>query len=168
MCPILACGGEDLYPRSHKSIEITADIVKQFNKAVAEGSYALVKSALEKGIDPDCCVNKASLFVCTPLMVATSNKNLALMELLLNYGARVNYANNQGMTALHIAASKKDPKFIELLISRGADINLKYNGQTANDIAAERANLEVLKAINVARLQYHEAKQTCDAIMRNI
>lgn len=57
----------------------------------------------------------------TPLIFAAGNPLTVNAELLLEAGARVNVANNDGRTALHRAAIMGNPKLVKLLVEHGAD-----------------------------------------------
>src|SRR5206468_7053474 len=78
----------------------------------------------------------------TPLMAASGvgwaegftfqysdDQTLELVKLLLDKGAGVNDANQDGLTALHGAAYKGANKAVQLLVDRGADLAAKDRGQ---------------------------------------
>lgn len=99
-----------------------------------------VKFLLEKGAD----VNLSNGLM-TPLMLASlyyhnnSHEELDIIKLLLEYGARINDVNSDGMTALLYSLETSINMFIpELLIKSGADISVKYKyGKTILMRAAE-------------------------------
>src|SRR5262249_47609972 len=77
----------------------------------------------------------------TPLMVASGvgwaegftfqyseDETFELVNLLLQMGAPVNAANDDGITALHGAAYKGANKIVQLLVDRGADLSAKDKG----------------------------------------
>jgi hypothetical protein len=59
----------------------------------------------------------------------SEDETLDLVKLLLDRGARVNDANEDGITALHGAAYKGANNVVQLLVNRGADLAAKDKGQ---------------------------------------
>lgn len=57
----------------------------------------------------------------TPLMVASIYGRLSVIEALINFGAEVNKAREDGITALHYAARNGHRPALELLLEMGAD-----------------------------------------------
>jgi ankyrin repeat protein len=107
-------------------------------RAALCGDLTLVRLLLNRGADPQI----ATLDNTTPLMVASGvgwaegftfeyseDETLDLVKLLLDRGARVNDANEDGITALHGAAYKGANKIVQLLVDRGADLAAKDRGQ---------------------------------------
>ena len=69
---------------------------------------------------------------CTPLHVAASHGQLAVVRLLLKKGANVHARDNHGNTALLKAVYLDCPAVAELLLEKGADVNAKNkHGTTA-------------------------------------
>ena len=58
-----------------------------------------------------------------PLHVATMNKNLPMVQLLLRMGAPVEVATGNGVRAIHLAARTDCPHVLAALIEAGADVN---------------------------------------------
>jgi len=79
----------------------------------------MAKQLLANGAD----VNAISPDYGTPLMVAVSAGSQAMVELLLDNGAKINLQTDVG-TAVSMAISQKKPKIKEYLIKQGADITL--------------------------------------------
>ena len=71
----------------------------------------------------------------TLLLVAASNSNRRMVEMLVVRGANVNHQNSQGQTALHFAmAFDKEGLIAEYLIQNGADDTIEnVDGLTAYD-----------------------------------
>jgi len=68
----------------------------------------------------------------TPLAVASVYGNTASVTLLINGGANVNAAGNDGGTALHAAAFMCRTDIVKALLAKGANVNArKHDGQTA-------------------------------------
>jgi ankyrin repeat protein len=74
----------------------------------------------------------------TPLFMACTNGNAAIIEALLKAGADANSLKANGTTALMLAAASGNPQAVNLLLDRGAKVNAKelVHGQTALMFAA--------------------------------
>jgi uncharacterized protein len=107
-------------------------------RAALCGDLTLVRLLLEHGADPLLATSDNT----TPLMVASGvgwaegftfqyseEETFELVKLLLDKGARVQDANEDGITALHGAAYKGANKVVQLLVDRGADLAAKDKGQ---------------------------------------
>jgi ankyrin repeat protein len=107
-------------------------------RAALCGDLILVRLLVDRGADP----LQATLDNTTPLMVAagvgwaegftfqySEDETLELVKLLIGKGARVNDANEDGITALHGAAYKGANSVVRLLVDRGADLAAKDKGQ---------------------------------------
>lgn len=101
--------------------------------------------------------------------LATVEKRLAVVELLLGRGAKLEAQNKYGETPLHTAAGVRRRPIIELLLDRGAQIEARENnGRTPLFNAIENQHVDVVRLliqrganINVkdmlSRLPLHEA-----------
>ena len=70
-------------------------------------------------------------------MVASHNGHAAIVEALIQAGADVNKADNNGATALMIASEDGHAATVEVLIQAGADVDkAANNGATALMIAS--------------------------------
>jgi ankyrin repeat protein len=69
-------------------------------------------------------VNAPSSNGATPLLAALT-RDRAIVELLLDGGADVNYPDRWGRSPLHWAVEAKDVALIDLLLSRGANVNAR-------------------------------------------
>jgi ankyrin repeat protein len=78
----------------------------------------------------------------TPLMVAASEGSQALVELLLERGADVNAADDQGRTALVIAEAAGHGEVAALLRARGGSSAALLPPEQALTLAAERGDAE--------------------------
>ena len=133
------------------------------NDAALFGDLEAIKQHLAAETD----VENKDPFGLTPLSLA---KNKEIIKLLINAGAEVNYAPENGITSLANAVLRKDKESAKLLISSGANVNsidregstplntaifcmemLKVDeeiGLNANDIAASRVTLtEIIKLL---------------------
>jgi len=81
----------------------------------------IIKYFLAKGVD----ANKADKNGNTPLIVAASNKETAVLEQLLPLVKNINTQNTKGESALTIAVKTGTPEAVALLLGKGADVNVK-------------------------------------------
>jgi ankyrin repeat protein len=74
----------------------------------------------------------------TPLFMAATNGNAAIIEALIKAGAGANSVKATGTTALMLAASSGNPESVKILLDRGANVDAKesVHGQTALMFAA--------------------------------
>jgi hypothetical protein len=79
------------------------------------------------------------------LYIAARNGHYKVCEILLEYGADVNFPTDKGSTPLHAASYHGHEDIINLLISYGADINIKNEfGLTPSDNAATNRYKEII------------------------
>lgn len=84
----------------------------------------------------------------SPLMQAIVSGLDMAVQLLLEKGADVNYANSCGKTALYQAIKKNNEKLVAELLDKGASVHYKDSfGSTAIHTAASTGNLNILKTI---------------------
>ena len=86
--------------------------------ASERGHYDIVKILMKFGIliNPKCIHN------------ASANDQIALIELLLDYGIDVNSKTQTGNSCLHVAVFNDRLAAAKFLISRGADVNVRMDG----------------------------------------
>jgi len=107
-------------------------------RAALCGDLTLVRLLIARGADPLI----PTLDKTTPLMVASGvgwaegftfqyseDETLELVKLLLDKGAAVSDANDDGITALHGAAYKGANQIVQLLVDHGADLAAKDKGE---------------------------------------
>lgn len=73
----------------------------------------------------------------SPLINAVRHEKYDTVDLLLRYGADINYQNSLEQTALMIAVLKRDASMIRKLLSHGADTSIRSENMTAMDFARE-------------------------------
>lgn len=118
--------------------------------AVSNNRLETVKTLLKYNADP----NKATLGNETPLLIAVKSQNsqilkalrdagvdvehqnLEICEILIRYGADINYQDNRGVTALNYASIYGYFYLVDILLYYGADIDKKANDGTTPLMAA--------------------------------
>jgi ankyrin repeat protein len=84
----------------------------------------------------------------TPLYLAASSGNKAMVELLLRYHADIERANSSGETPLHIAAKNGYRLVVDTLLARGAKVNAgTQSGWTPLSVAAAENQNQVAEAL---------------------
>jgi ankyrin repeat protein len=97
------------------------------------GLDSAVQLMLAKGADVD---GKLSNSNSTPLIVAAGKGCVAVIRVLLEKGANVNWRNIAGATALHCASINGHETIVRMLVEKGANPGLKNTtGQTAAELA---------------------------------
>ncbi|MCC9070459.1 ankyrin repeat domain-containing protein [Flavobacterium sp. F-65] len=81
----------------------------------------IVKYFLAKGVD----ANKADKDGNTPLMIAASAKDTAVLEQFLPVVKNINTQNLKGESALTFAVKSGTPETVEILLTKGADVTVK-------------------------------------------
>jgi len=89
------------------------------------GNIADVTQCVEQfGID----VNQhESLFEMTPLVVSSENGHFSIVEFLVQNGADVNQASNDGAIPLFMSSQNGHFPIVEFLVQKGADVNQVIN-----------------------------------------
>ena len=92
-----------------------------------------------------------------PLIIAAENNCLTTIDLLLGYGANVNWSRPNGSTALLEAAARGHEKIAKLLLKHGADMELQSEVGFTPLMAAVvegKANIVRLLALNGANFHH--------------
>ena len=87
------------------------------NSLMRRANMEIINFFLEKGVD----VAKADKEGTTPLMLAASGRELALVNALLAKANNVNAKNTNGETALMNAIAAGSAEIVEILVKKGAD-----------------------------------------------
>ena len=86
-------------------------------------AYEMVKFLIENGVN----VDEATVSNQTPLTFAIKKNLLAVVNLLVSFGADVNHAKDSNGTLLQIATTWYcDTEIMKVLISNGADVNAPH------------------------------------------
>ncbi|TQV93826.1 ankyrin repeat-containing domain [Cordyceps javanica] len=82
------------------------------------------------------------------LRIAVANRQIPSVELLIKYGADLNFIGDTGRTLLHDAAESNDGEMARMLLDRGANADLMdRTGMTALEVASSVGNLEVAEVL---------------------
>jgi ankyrin repeat protein len=110
---------------------------EQTNALMLAHDNIVAKLLLDNGADPNVASDGY-----TVLMSA----DLELCELLIQYGATVNYQNSTGTTALHAHAFNGSIDCVKLLVEHGADVNRRNMvGFTPLMLAVTNGSIDVIK-----------------------
>lgn len=103
-----------------------------------------VQILLEAGANPNVVYENTggSLF-----QMAVGSGYLKIAEMMVQKGASINYADNEGITALIVAAYVGNETAVEWLLQRGALVNAVSNKGTAITRAAERGHAGTVKIL---------------------
>ena len=94
----------------------------------------------------------------TQLAIAVETGNLALVETLIQTGAKVNEENKHGLTPLAIAINNGNLAMVETLIKNGADVNKQDQlERTPVSVAVEKGNLDIVKILMKAGVDINKA-----------
>ena len=91
------------------------------HSAIEQYNFETVKFLLEKGCDPDQYNDEEKEL---PLHMAI-RKNLEIVELLIKYGADLNFIASYVGSPLHMAITKKNSLAMKLLIDSGANSEIR-------------------------------------------
>jgi ankyrin repeat protein len=98
-------------PVEHVRTELPPDSVA---RAVETGNKELLDLSLKEGVD----VNGRDQEGRTALMVATLQRNLPLIQRLLDGGASVDLGDNAGLTPLMVAAKQGDVELVRAFLAK--------------------------------------------------
>lgn len=91
--------------------------------AVYTGKPRVVKRLLEEGADIETCGNDGF----TPLHVAVTEEQLAIIIILIRNGANMDARDKWGLTPLHHAAGEGKTQVVLMLVGWGAEVDARDN-----------------------------------------
>lgn len=123
---------------------VAADGMTAVHWATLREDVAETARLLESGAD----ANAKNLYDVTPLSIACTAGNAALVKLLLEHGADCNLAIPGGETPLMTAARTGRREVVELLLTQGADVDAKESkGQMAIHWAAAEGHAVIVRQL---------------------
>ena len=132
---LIKSGADVNLPTDHQEIPLI--------EAVKSENNALVKILLAAGANTEAVFKGA-----TPLMWASSQGSLQIIETLKSFNASLDATDTQGNTAVAWAVKNSQEKAIRVLAEAGASIEIHNNkGKTPLMIGAEVADLNTLQAL---------------------
>jgi len=145
-----------------KPKHVSTDARTFLHAAVSGGDANLVKVAMQYPYE----INARSDYGDTPLLLASWMRRLDLVEMLIEVGADVNVADQQGMTPLIAVVPDDDwpacvdTKLVSFLIEHGANVNaVDEKGETAIFGAAFYGDFETVKLLTAAGADVTHADQ---------
>jgi ankyrin repeat protein len=123
--------------------------------AIELGNSKEVKAALEEGADPSAPValnRSLKEFwyapMVTPLKMAIEKGDLTIIQLLLQYGAKLDYQDEDGRTPLHYAVSYGKEEIIRALLVKNTFTGLMdKNGRTPLKAALEKRHFHLVQLL---------------------
>ena len=128
----------------------TAELVEVGVEAVSTASRDVlcamaVQTAAYDGVDVNTEVEADEETGDRWLLAAASDGLVQTVGVLLEAGAEVNHARNDGATALHAAAQNGHVEAVRALLEAGAEVNhATNNGATALILAAQNGHVEIV------------------------
>ena len=90
----------------------------------------------------------STLVEAQPLHFAATNGDVELVSLLLDRGAEINAATQDGWTALHFACLRGNEGLVQLLLDRGADVSMTTrSGMSALSIATSEGDRDIVELL---------------------
>lgn len=136
------CAGSASGPASGSAIAALPDPVR-FGAAVEQGDLESVREWLASGLSPDFIADRVG----SGLMVAAWEGNIAMMELFLKHGARIDLSNRHDEQALQLAAWRGHVKAVEWLLAHGASVNRPGQRWNALHYAAFADRREIVRLL---------------------
>lgn len=109
--------------------------------AASRGRHDIARALLAAGADPD--PRYAAYHDATALMLAVNNRDLAMTELLLERGARIDLVDSSGDPALHWAVFWGDAPLVDLLLRFKPRTDLVGHGP-AVEVAMRRGHQQLV------------------------
>ncbi|XP_076684322.1 uncharacterized protein LOC143377176 [Andrena cerasifolii] len=136
-----------------------ANTYKLLHTAVSKGYLTIVEELLKYGHDVNMVNYSGPRKGCTPLHVATKNKQEEIAKLLVSYGAGVNAQDETGKTPIFYAVEKNCREIVKLLLRHGANVNTRdKHGRTAlhftalNEHVTSECQLDINVNVEIAKL----------------
>ena len=128
---------------------------------------------IKKEIETNKCMNAGNEYAdikdeFIPLMLAAQKNDAGVVTKLLEKGADVNKANQQGETALKIALEKNNKEIVKKLLgAKGIDVNLAdKDGSTALMLAAQKNDADVVTKLLEKGADVNKANQQGETALK--
>ncbi|HEY7161356.1 MAG TPA: ankyrin repeat domain-containing protein [Acidobacteriota bacterium] len=119
----------------------------RFAVAIEKGDLPAVQALVEGGSKADTLIEYGEHKI-TPLMKACWDGEMDIAKYLIDKGANVNAADDQGATPISNAVTRDRAEFVQMLIDHGAKVNIKDIREfTPTTQAAAAGNVEILKIL---------------------
>lgn len=126
--------------------------------AVSKGDIDEARDLIIRGINPNTADKKAGGI--TPLFIAVEDGNIEMVEMLLQFRAKINVRDSNKQTPIMKLDDDATPELVELLVRYGAKLNaVDKQGNTALILAAGAADADVIKALLTAGADVHSANK---------
>ena len=110
------------------------------------GKKEIVEMLLERKANPNIPSNND--FKVMPLHSAAAVGQVEIAQLLLDYGAKINAVQMNGVTPLHSAANNGDVNLVKLFLENGANKSLRMkDGKLPIDLAEAKGFAEVVELL---------------------
>jgi ankyrin repeat protein len=121
-------------------------IQKLFCAAIESGKLAMIQELVKHKLNAEQLnFNEVNQEGYTPLLIAVKNRNLELVQFLLDHGADLNQEFINGSRALAFAAEAGSLEIVKELLRRGAEINhINKQGHSALTFAMTKLHKQVL------------------------
>jgi ankyrin repeat protein len=117
-------------------------------KLIKRGDVVSLRRELDAGVSP----NLSNQFSWTLLMLAATEGNTSIGDLLISRGADINGVNDFGETALSLAANAGHVPFIRALLANGVSIYCQPHGQSLRDWLTVSSGLSSKKIASILDL----------------
>ncbi|MGL4676681.1 MAG: ankyrin repeat domain-containing protein [Brevinema sp.] len=137
---------QGIYP-DIKKLDLSALIT-----AISYRRELIVRLLLDKGANPNLSSQSLGISNITPLMIASQQGPLEIVQDLINYGADINATTSTGVTALMSAIKNQRLDIVQFLLNQQANVNLATTqGEITNIsplmIATQTGNIEIVKQL---------------------
>jgi ankyrin repeat protein len=98
---------------------IAADLFESLWRACVEGEVGRARQILLSGVERRCQLSKSWFY--PTMAIACQKGHTECLSLLINHGAQLDKANNEGATPAHIACENGYTDCLSLLVNQGVD-----------------------------------------------